>query len=900
VKFKGKQSNSLQFRRNHAWEMVPKVTSSLEAKPRRNKFEFDYYHKPIVLIGCRGAGDELYKLASTYVQQISPDTIVQDIIRDIDESNISTDRRKNIGGVIATSGSNSRGTWVLTYSDIQQKLHARVLDKSNVLVLDFDSPAFYVEEGKYANKLTEHLIDLAKSLYEDENMLVIYINVHPEFSGMSKYGKERKLNLENNVFIRYSDYEICVKDEGLDVVTIMTKKLLADKDGSMGYSYDAESFTYSSIDDNTNLITSDRFTRMLQPSSPEQEKIIEKQISQQIAAWDSLQWLFIRLLARAFLPIPVPGSSEPSYNSASLTMGKHTFFLSLSFPRIIDAQPYIEAMCDDVDAMEFRVDLLSCTNDRFEILHSMQQLRAICRPYAIRAPMLPFLDNVIDDALPIVYTVRTLHQAGRHPDDDSGIARMFDLLRLGLRSAMEVLDIESAWNYNEQCALLDSIDDHYPTQVLGSHHIVNQQVNTEEAVTLFRKCSLNSRAHAAKVVLSINDEAMDRQAFVASKIAEVVASRDGEPHIPYVGLILGETGKFSRVLNEKFTPVTHESMPFIAAPGQMTAREIIASRLLLGLLKPKKYAIIGHQISYSISPAMHNAAFAATKLPHSYSLIDLERVEEFVSSNFWKDESFGGCSVTIPHKQTIIPFLNKLTDAARTIGAVNTIIVDEDIDDNGIMRRTFRGDNTDWRGIYSPLKRKIKMKNSGGKRCIALILGSGGTARAAAFAASQLGLTLVFYNRTPSKAAELASYFSGSVVTSIGESDSYDPILKKFQFDFDCSEESTPSSLTSMLRANIDVAVVISTLPANVGFELPSWFFKKYSDCHQKPVIFDVNYKPFETKLLLQAQEHGFPIVRGSEMLLEQGVRQFELWTQRTAPYKVMKSVVLANCLPVE
>ena len=63
-----------------------------------------------------------------------------------------------------------------------------------------------------------------------------------------------------------------------------------------------------------------------------------------------------------------------------------------------------------------------------------------------------------------------------------------------------------------------------------------------------------------------------------------------------------------------------------------------------------------------------------------------------------------------------------------------------------------------------------------------------------------------------------------------------------------------------------------------------------------KPIIFDVNYKPYWTKLLQQADTEGFPLVRGSEMLWEQG----ELWTSRTAPYKVMKSVVLKNCLPEE
>jgi len=88
---------------------------------------------------------------------------------------------------------------------------------------------------------------------------------------------------------------------------------------------------------------------------------------------------------------------------------------------------------------------------------------------------------------------------------------------------------------------------------------------------------------------------------------------------------------------------------------------------------------------------------------------------------------------------------------------------------------------------------------------------------------------------------------------------------------------------------------VISTLPASVGLELPSYILDNYH-----PVIFDVNYKPYWTKLLHQAQDNQCDFVRGSEMLWEQGVGQFEIWTGRTAPYKVMKDVVLSNCLPEE
>mmetsp|Transcript_2350 Transcript_2350/g.4372 ORF Transcript_2350/g.4372 Transcript_2350/m.4372 type:complete len:969 (+) Transcript_2350:109-3015(+) len=402
---------------------------------------------------------------------------------------------------------------------------------------------------------------------------------------------------------------------------------------------------------------------------------IEQQDDGENERWGNMEWQLQRLLARAFLPLAIPGSDSPSVNTASLTMGQNTFFLSLSFPKITDAEPYVESMCQDVDAMEFRADLLECRDDRFELLYSLQQLRQMCRSHATRAPMLPFLGEVIDDCLPVVYTVRTAHQAGTYPDDEEGIAKMFDLLQLGLRSGVEVLDVESAWDEDKTCRILNQVEDRHATQILGSHHVVGEKVTDEEAIEFNRKCCLGGRAHGAKVVLSIDDQKDDQQALHAAEASREMAAKAGEPVIPHIGLILGNVGKYSRVINIPFTPVTHESLPFVAAPGQMTASELMATRLIMGLVPPMNYGILGHKISYSVSPAMQGAAFAATRLPHSYALIDMEDVEEFVTSDFWNDPVFGGCSVTIPHKQAIIPHLDELTDAAKAIGAVNTVIV---------------------------------------------------------------------------------------------------------------------------------------------------------------------------------------------------------------------------------
>jgi len=400
-------------------------------------------------------------------------------------------------------------------------------------------------------------------------------------------------------------------------------------------------------------------------------------------------------------------------------------------------------------------------------------------------------------------------------------------------------------------------------------------VTTEEAVHLFQQCALDGRAHGAKVVLSIDSKEKHEMAHEAALLSSSISSREGKPVIPNISLILGDVGRYSRVINMPFTPVTHESLPFKAAPGQMSASEIMAARIAAKIVPTKRYAILGHNIAYSVSPQMQGAAFAAARLPHQYGRADVETVEEFIGSEMFKDGAFGGCSVTIPHKQAIIPHVHVMSDAASIIGSVNTLVVGENTEDDAdATERVILGDNTDWKGIFNPLCRIIGLRaEDADSSDYALILGGGGTARAAAYAASKLGLKRIYNNRTPEKARDLVDSFGGTVVDSL-------------------EEGLGDNGLGDALPRGASIKVVISTLPAGAEFVLPEWILEK------KPVVFDVNYKPYVTKLLEQSEGAGLQVVRGSEMLWEQGVGQFEAWTKRTAPYSVMKQAVLRNCLP--
>ena len=289
-------------------------------------------------------------------------------------------------------------------------------------------------------------------------------------------------------------------------------------------------------------------------------------------------------------------------------------------------------------------------------------------------PALPLVGlEVIDDAMPIVFTVRTAGQAGTWPDDVDGIHDMFSVLELGLRGGVEVLDVESSWDPIQTDRLLTLAEDRYTSNILGSYHEVPGAVTTDRAVELYHQCTLQGRAHGAKMVLSVDanssaDPDQDRQAYEAGKIFARQLRERGAPAIPYLGMMLGEAGQFSRVLNERFARSRHESLRSSRRPGSCRPAKIMTTKILMGLLKAKKYCIVGHDIAYSVSPQMQSAAFAATRLPHSYSLVDIPDIDEFCASDLWADEDFGGCSVTIPHKRTIMAHLDELSRRPRRSG----------------------------------------------------------------------------------------------------------------------------------------------------------------------------------------------------------------------------------------
>jgi pentafunctional AROM polypeptide len=305
----------------------------------------------------------------------------------------------------------------------------------------------------------------------------------------------------------------------------------------------------------------------------------------------------------------------------------------------------------------------------------------------------------------------------------------------------------------------------------------------------------------------------------------------------------------------------------------------------MGQLPTKKYYLFGNPIAHSQSPTMHNTSFATLGLPHQYSLFETEdidtRIEALVNS-----PDFGGASVTIPHKLAVIPLLTSLSSHVKMIGAVNTIIP-RDVDG----KRELHGDNTDWLAIRDTtaanLAYPINAKTS------ALVIGAGGTSRAAIYALHDLGVGHIYiYNRTQSTAHDLAKSFPAQYNIVVLESSD------KFPF-------GAPS-------------IVVSTVPATAASLTPVtdrlFLPKSTLSLPAGGVVIDMAYKPADTPLLklagLVSQELAqkprpspppgeapppvptWARVPGIAILLEQGYHQFEMWTGRRAPRPAVQKAV--------
>ncbi|GKZ33442.1 hypothetical protein AbraIFM66950_003339 [Aspergillus brasiliensis] len=271
----------------------------------------------------------------------------------------------------------------------------------------------------------------------------------------------------------------------------------------------------------------------------------------------------------------------------------------------------------------------------------------------------------------------------------------------------------------------------------------------------------------------------------------------------------------------------------------------------------------GANIRASLSPTIHNAAFAHHHLPHTYTTAECTSLSEI--SHLITSPTFGGASITMPHKLTAFEHCTEVSDSARAIGAINTLLTARN--GKGVV---VKGDNTDWSGLYTLINEHLSQKGvqSGkGTGQVGLVIGAGGAARAAVYALLQAEFsTIVIWNRTVEKAEEIIR-------------------------DFDnLRTEGIEMKAVGEVTGNGAVDVVIGTIPGDVKAEED---FEELFEGGEKPgLCLEMAYKPKVTPLMRVAERRGWVVRDGLEVLLRQGFEQYRLWTGLEAPEGVMREAI--------
>ena len=466
--------------------------------------------------------------------------------------------------------------------------------------------------------------------------------------------------------------------------------------------------------------------------------------------------------------------------------------------------------------------------------------------------------------LPCLVTVRPSWEGGEYDGDD--MHRIALIEYLGITCAgpayfdVELATYDRSANLRQKVMLVvDHPGQPRPTDtglILSSHDFNGRPadlIRRIKAMTDYGACRVVKLAWAAR---SLRD---NLEAF------EIIRQR----HKPTIALCMGEHGLMSRVLAKKFGAL----LTFAAidhgqgtAPGQPTIDELKSLYRWDKLNEQTRlFGVIGDPVGHSMSPAIHNAGFDEVDYNGVYLPMrippEYEHFKATVGS--FLDErplDFRGASVTIPHKQNLLRFVEEsggeIEPLAAQIGAANTLTVRED--------GSLFASNTDYAAALDSVCGALEIERDGLADKHVAVLGAGGAARAvvAGFAACDARVTV--FNRTLDKADTLARSFDAHAAA-------FDKINSaKFDILINC----TP------LGMHPDVNATPLGDTARLSGEHP-------------PLVFDTIYNPVETRLLREAKAAGCVTVSGVEMFVRQAAAQFELWTGQPAPSERFRRVVL-------
>jgi 3-dehydroquinate dehydratase/shikimate dehydrogenase len=315
-----------------------------------------------------------------------------------------------------------------------------------------------------------------------------------------------------------------------------------------------------------------------------------------------------------------------------------------------------------------------------------------------------------------------------------------------------------------------------------------------------------------------------------------------------IGLCMGEQGVISRVLAVRAgSQFTFGSINpgEETAPGQITARTLRDTyRIDQVDAATRVFGVAGDPVAHSLSPIMLNTAFRRENVNGVYVALHAKELDDLLACI--RDIPIHGLSITMPYKEEVLKHLDKTDPLTAKIGACNTIVRSQD--------GKLYGFNTDVSGVVRPLEMRLALQ--GAK---ILVLGAGGAGRAAVFGLKERGADVYILNRTPGPAQNLAKKARAKAVNKLQ--------VRKMTFD-----------------------VIINATP--VGMEENRDPLPISEDDFKAKYFFEMVYTPAETKMVKIARSKGLQVILGSEMFVQQGARQFEIWSGKPAPVQEMQRVV--------
>ncbi|KAI1332388.1 hypothetical protein F5Y16DRAFT_176733 [Xylariaceae sp. FL0255] len=501
--------------------------------------------------------------------------------------------------------------------------------------------------------------------------------------------------------------------------------------------------------------------------------------------------------------------------------------------------------------------------------------------------------------IPIMYYVEENPREERRRPLDERDAADYELMVHGFRLGVDylILDLERS-----EELVAKTLEMRGRTKIIGNY-VVRGFGAPQWTEDVYFQRYLRGKALGCHIVriarFCAGNRSDGKRQILMDKIANLP---DPKPHIiAYDYSVFGIVSPFQGLT---LNPCTHEAIKKTGRElftGLNTSRGTIRAFFQRGWLQPLNFCVVGANVHYSASPSMHRAAYDHYMLPHSYEIRRCTTVEEL--NQIRRDPNYGGSSLTAPFKVVMMDHCDHISEHATAIGAVNTIlplrgqtssILDYANSRNqaGVTDKLY-GENFDWSSIFTCLRRAISPRNSvQPSRTTGLIIGAGGMARAAIYALIKLGCRKIFiFNRTISKANATAAHFNEyakehKLVRRRGNDERICHVIESATDPWP-SEHQQPT-------------MILSCIPASGIDDKPTVEFRMPSQWLRSPtggVVIELAYEPLITPLVLQIRklrEEGnstWIIIDGLEVVSEMAMEQFELYTGRHAPQKLMRRI---------